>query len=132
MPVICLCVFPVSSVTRQTRSSMLEVLRQDYIRTAWSKGLTERVVVIRHALKNGLIPVVTLSGLSLSHIIGGSVLVETVFNVQGVGRTLVNAVFGHDYPVVQGFILVIAVTILCINLITDISYAWLDPKIRYN
>lgn len=131
LPVCCLSIFPIAAVARQTRSSMLEVMRQDYIRTAWSKGLRERNVVIRHALKNGLIPVVTLSGMSLSNILGGSVFIETVFNIPGMGRVLVNSVFSHDYPVVQGFILLIAVFILCINLLIDISYAWLDPRIRY-
>jgi peptide/nickel transport system permease protein len=131
MPVFCLTIFPLSSVSRQTRSSMLEVMRQDYIRTAWSKGLKERAVVTRHALKNSLIPIVTLLGIGLSHVIGGSVLVETVFNINGVGRLTVDAVFGHDYPVVQGFVLCIATTIIFINLIVDISYGWLDPRIRY-
>lgn len=131
MPVFCLAIFPISSITRQTRSSMLEVMSQDYIRTAWSKGLTQRVVVVKHALKNGLIPVVTLSGMGLSIIIGGSVLIETVFNINGVGQILIDAVFAHDYPVVQGFILFIAMGVLLINLIVDISYAWLDPRIRY-
>jgi len=131
MPVFCLAIFPISSITRQTRSSMLEVMRQDYIRTAWSKGLKERLVVMKHALKNGLIPVVTLSGMGLSIIIGGSVLIETVFNIQGVGQTLVNAVFAHDYPVVQGFIFFIAIGVLFINFVVDISYGWLDPRIRY-
>jgi peptide/nickel transport system permease protein len=131
MPVFCLAIFPISSITRQTRSSMLEVLRQDYIRTAWSKGLKERLVVTRHALKNGLIPVVTLSGMGLSMILGGSVLIETVFNIQGVGQTLVNAVFAHDYPVVQGFIFFVAIAVLFVNFAVDISYGWLDPRIRY-
>jgi peptide/nickel transport system permease protein len=131
MPVFCLSIFPLASTTRQTRSSMLEVMRQDYVRTAWSKGLRERGVVVKHALKNGLIPVITLSGLGLSIIIGGSVLIETVFNIQGVGQMLVNAVNAHDYPVVQGFILFIAVAVLFINLLVDISYGWLDPRIRY-
>jgi len=131
MPVLCLSIFPIASTARQTRSSMLEVMRQDYVRTAWSKGLKERAVVINHALKNGLIPVVTLSGMGLGIIIGGSVLIETVFNIQGVGQMLVTAVNSHDYPVVQGFILFIAVVVLFINLLVDISYAWLDPRIRY-
>jgi peptide/nickel transport system permease protein len=131
MPVFCLSIFPIASITRQTRSSMLEVMRQDYVRTAWSKGLQERRVVIKHALKNGLIPVITLSGLGLSIIIGGSVLIETVFNIQGVGQMMVNGVNSHDYPVVQGFILFIATAVLFINLLVDISYGWLDPRIRY-
>ncbi len=132
MPIFCLSIFPIASITRQTRSSMLEVMRQDYIRTAWSKGLKERIIVSKHALKNALIPVVTLLGMSLSHIIGGSVIIETVFNIPGMGRMAVNAVFAHDYPVVQGFIFLIAVLIVTVNLIVDISYGWLDPRIRYS
>jgi len=132
MPIFCLSIFPIASMARQTRSSMLEVMRQDYIRTAWSKGLKERIIVSRHALKNALIPVVTLLGMSLSHIIGGSVIIETVFNISGMGRMAVNAVFAHDYPVVQGFIFLIAVMIITVNLIVDISYGWLDPRIRYS
>ena len=132
MPVLCLSIFPIASTARQTRSSMLEVMRQDYVRTAWAKGLKERAVVVNHALKNGLIPVVTLSGMGLSIIVGGSVLIETVFNIQGVGQMLVTAVNSHDYPVVQGFILFIAAAVLFINLLVDISYAWLDPRIRYD
>jgi peptide/nickel transport system permease protein len=131
MPVFCLAIFPISAIARQTRSSMLEVMRQDYIRTAWSKGLRERLVVMKHALKNGLIPVVTLAGLGLSIILGGSVLIETVFNIQGVGQIMVTAVFSHDYPVVQGFILFVATAVLAINFIVDVSYGWLDPRIRY-
>jgi peptide/nickel transport system permease protein len=131
MPVACLAIFPVASLTRQTRSSMLEVMQQDYIRTAWSKGLKERQVIIKHAIKNGLIPVVTLLGMSLSHIIGGSVLVETVFNIPGIGRMAVNAVFSQDYLMLQGFVFLIAAFILIVNLLVDISYGWLDPRIRY-
>jgi peptide/nickel transport system permease protein len=132
MPIFCLSIFPISSIARQTRSSMLEVMRQDYIRTAWSKGLKEQLVVIRHALKNSLIPVVTLSGVALAAILGGSVLIETVFNIQGVGMILFRSISSHDYPVVQGFILVIAMFVLCINIFVDISYGWLDPRIRYS
>jgi peptide/nickel transport system permease protein len=131
MPVFCLAIFPISAIARQTRSSMLEVLSQDYIRTAWSKGLRERIVVLRHALKNGVIPVVTLSGVGLTAILGGSVLVETVFNVQGMGQVLVTAVLGRDYPVVQGFIFFLAIIVLFVNFVVDISYGWLDPRIRY-
>jgi peptide/nickel transport system permease protein len=131
LPVFCQAIFPISAIARQTRSSMLEVMRQDYIRTAWSKGLTEKFVVMTHALKNSLIPVVILSGLFFSGILGGSVLVETVFNVRGAGLAIVSAVFSRDYPVVQAFSLIIAVFTLFINLIVDISYGWLDPRIRY-
>jgi peptide/nickel transport system permease protein len=131
MPIFCLAIFTISATARQTRSSMLEVMRQDYVRTAWSKGLNEQLVVVRHALKNSLIPVVTLSGLFLSGILGGSVLIETVFNIRGAGLAIVSAVFSRDYPVVQAFVLTIAIFTLLINLIVDISYGWLDPRIRY-
>jgi peptide/nickel transport system permease protein len=131
MPVICLAVFPLAVTARQTRSTMLEVMRQDYIRTAWSKGLQEKLVVTRHALKNALIPVITLISISLSHVIGGSVLIETVFNIPGMGRLLITSVLNKDYPYVQGIILIFAVTILLLNIIVDISYGWLDPRIRY-
>jgi len=131
MPVICLTVFPLASISRQTRSSMLEVMRQDYIRTAWAKGLAERVVILKHALKNATIPVITLAGLSLSHVVGGSVLIETVFNIPGMGRALVMSVFGHDYTMVQGFVLIIAIFVLVVNFLVDISYGWIDPRIRY-
>jgi peptide/nickel transport system permease protein len=131
MPVICEAIFGVASNARQMRSSMLEVIRQDYIRTALSKGLRERVVIFRHALKNSLIPVVTLLGMGVSFIFGGSVLVETVFAIPGVGRLLVTSIFNHDYVVVQSITLIIAIVVLLINLLVDMSYGWLDPRIRY-
>jgi peptide/nickel transport system permease protein len=131
MPVLCLAVFPVASITRQTRSSMLEVMRQDYVRTAWSKGLKERAVIIKHALKNGLIPVVTLLGMSVGIVIGGSVLIETVFNIPGMGRLAVDAILNQDYPIVQGVVLTIATAVAATNLLVDISYGWIDPRIRY-
>jgi len=132
MPVICLAVFPIASNARQARSSMLEILRQDYIRTAYSKGLKERRVIIRHALKNGLIPIVTLAGMGIPSIIGGSVLVEQVFNIPGMGRLAVNALFQHDYPYVQGVTLLITGVVVLSNLLVDLSYGWLDPRIRYD
>ena len=131
MPVICLSLTSLAMMIRQTRSSMLEVVRQDYIRTAWSKGLTERVVILRHALKNALIPIVTLLGMGIPVLIGGSVLIETVFNIPGMGRLLVRAVFDKDYIIVQAGVLVISIFIAVINLLVDISYGWLDPRIRY-
>jgi peptide/nickel transport system permease protein len=131
LPVFCLGIFPVASVARQARSSMLEVIRQDYIRTAWSKGLRERVVVMKHVLKNGLIPVVTLAGIGLSIILGGSVLVETVFNIPGMGRLAVDAVQSQDYAIIQAFILIMASVVVLVNLVVDISYGWLDPRVRY-
>jgi peptide/nickel transport system permease protein len=131
MPVFCLSVFPIASSARQTRSSMLEVMGRDYIRTARAKGLREMVIVFRHALKNALIPVVTLVGLTLRNIIGGSVLIETVFNVPGMGRLAVDAVLSQDYAIVQGVTLLIAVVVMLANLLVDLSYGWLDPRIRY-
>ncbi len=131
MPVICLAIPAIAVLARQTRSSMLEVLRQDYIRTAWSKGLQERIVVINHALKNALIPIVTLLGLQLRLVVGGSVVVETVFNIPGMGRLMVDATFAKDFVTVQAVTLIIAVVVLLANLIVDISYGWLDPRIRY-
>ncbi len=132
MPVACLSLFPIASLTRQTRSSTLEVTRQDYIRTAWSKGLTERVIIIRHAIKNALIPVVTQIGMQVSIVFGGTVLIETVFNISGMGKLMAEAVFGHDYQIVQSGILIVATVVVLANLLVDISYGWLDPRIRYN
>jgi peptide/nickel transport system permease protein len=132
MPVICLALFPLASVCRQTRSSMLEVVHQDYIRTAWSKGLPERTIILRHALKNGLIPVITVMGLHVSAIIGGSVLVETVFNISGIGRLITQGILQQDFQVVQACVLIIALVIVLANLAVDISYVWFDPRIRYN
>ena len=131
MPVLCLAVFGLAANARQMRSSMLEVIQQDYIRTAWSKGLSERTIINRHAMKNSLIPVITLMGMGIGIIIGGSVLVETVFAIPGVGRLLVSSIFGQDYVVVQAITFVVAVIVLTMNLIVDISYGWLDPRIRH-
>jgi peptide/nickel transport system permease protein len=131
LPVFCLAVTSIAATARQSRSSMLEVLHQDYIRTAWSKGLRERTVIMKHALKNGLIPVLTLAGMHLSGIIGGSVLIETVFTIPGMGRLAVNGMFNQDYPVIQGVILFFAVVVVLTNLIVDLSYGWLDPRIQY-
>jgi peptide/nickel transport system permease protein len=132
MPVFCLSVFPIASAARQTRSSMLEVMHQDYIRTAWSKGVREREVILRHGLKNALIPVVTLMGMSFSMIIGGAVIIETVFNIPGMGRLAVASVVNQDYPYVQGITIIIAITVVLENLLVDIANGWLDPKIRYD
>ena len=116
---------------RMTRTMMLEVLRQDYIRTAWSKGLKERVVVGRHALKNALIPVVTIVGTYLPILIGGAVIMEQIFALPGMGRLMITALQQRDYTVVSGVNLVIATTIVVVNLVVDISYAYLDPRVRY-
>jgi len=131
LPVFCLSIFSIGSLTRQARSSTLEVVRQDYIRTAWAKGLRERVVVTRHTIKNALIPIVTILGMQMGFVFGGSVLIETVFNIQGIGRLLRDAAFSHDYPIVQAGVLIIAAVVVLSNLIVDISYGWFDPRIRY-
>ncbi len=131
MPVFCLAIFPIAGNARQARSSMLEVLRQDYVRTAWSKGLSEQLVIIRHTLKNSLIPIVTLAGMGISGIVGGSVLIEQVFNIPGMGRLAVDSLFTHDYAYVQGVTLIITIVVVLANLLVDISYGWLDPRIRY-
>lgn len=131
MPVFCLAIFGIAGNARQTRSAMLEVMMQDYIRTAWSKGLRERVIVMKHALKNGIIPVVTLVGMGISSILGGSVLIETVFAINGIGRLMVNSTFNYDYPYVQAIVLMIAIAIVLANLLVDLSYVWIDPRVRY-
>ncbi len=131
MPVICLALPSIAMLARQTRSSMLEVIQQDYIRTAKAKGLTERAVTSRHALKNALVPVVTLMGILVRLLIGGSVLVETVFNIPGMGRLLVNAAINKDFIVVQAGVLLISAITCFANLAVDISYSWLDPRTRY-
>jgi peptide/nickel transport system permease protein len=132
MPVICSSLFSIAANARQMRSSMLETISQDYIRTAWAKGLSERVVVLKHALKNSLIPVITLIGMGVGTILAGSVLIETVFSIPGVGRLMVSSIFGQDYVVVQSITFVLSVAILVMNLIVDLSYGWLDPRIRYS
>ncbi|TBL76300.1 ABC transporter permease [Paenibacillus thalictri] len=131
MPVICLAIYPMAAAARQTRSSMLEVLHQDYVRTARAKGLKENVVIYKHALKNGLIPVITTIGLSIPVTVGGSTVIETVFNIPGMGRLAVNAVQSQDYAYVQGIILIIALMVLLTNLLVDLAYGWADPRIRY-
>ena len=132
MPVICLAIFGIGAGARQTRSAMLEVIGQDYIRTAWSKGLSERAVIMRHALKNGLLPVFILWGMHVRTIIGGSVLIETVFNIPGMGRMILDAISARDYAVLQGSLLLVVVIFIFVNFATDLLYGWLDPRIRLN
>ena len=121
-----------AATMRMTRTMMLEVLRQDFIRTAWSKGLRERVVVMRHAIKNALIPVVSLVGLQLPILVGGSVIMENIFNLPGLGRLMVQALSDRDYPVVSGINLFFATGVVGINLLIDLVYAVLDPRVRYD
>ena len=131
MPVICLSVFGIAANARQMRASMLEVIQQDYVRTAWAKGLPGRVVILKHALKNSVIPVITLIGFGVGIILGGNVLIETVFSIPGIGFLATQSVLSNDYIVVQSITLVLSLVILTTNLLVDLSYAWLDPRIKY-
>jgi peptide/nickel transport system permease protein len=131
MPVFCLAMVPLATLARQSRSAMLEVIQQDYIRTAWSKGLKERRIIVRHALRNAMIPIVTVLGLSVRYVVSGSVLIETVFNIPGMGRLIVSGVFNKDFILVQGCVLIVALAIAITNLAVDISYAFIDARIRY-
>jgi peptide/nickel transport system permease protein len=131
LPAITLGLALAAVVARTLRSSLLETLSEDYVRTARAKGLAEKLVVRRHALKNGLIPVVTVLGLQFGTLIGGAVITEYVFALPGVGRLVVDAVFARDYPLVQGVVLLIALGFVLSNLLVDVLYGWLDPRIRY-
>ena len=130
LPAVALGTIPLAIIARITRSSLLEVMGLDYVRTARAKGLGERAVILRHAARNALLPVVTIIGLQLGALLSGAVLTETVFNLAGVGRSLFEAITGRDYVVIQGFTLLIAVSYVTINLIVDVSYGFLDPRIR--
>lgn len=132
VPGFCLGTVSVAVIMRMTRSSMLDVLRQDYIRTARAKGLVEWVVIVGHALKNALIPVVTVAGLQVGWLLGGSVVVEEVFTLPGIGRLVLWAIYQRDYPTVQGTVLLVAVMVMILNIVVDILYAFLDPRIRYD
>ena len=121
-----------ASTMRMTRTMMLEVLRQDYIRTAWSKGLKQRVVIIRHAIKNALMPIVTLVGMSLPILVGGSVIIENIFNLPGLGRLMLTALNDRDYPMVSGVNLFFGALVLANNLVIDMIYPYLDPRVRYS
>lgn len=131
MPVFCIGVVPAAAVARLARSTMLEVTRQDYMRTAWSKGLRERDVIIRHGLKNSIQPIITMVGIQIAHVVTGSVFVEQVFNIPGVGRLIVQATFDKDFIVIQACVMLIAVTVCLCNLAVDVIYGWIDPRITY-
>ncbi len=131
LPAAVLGLFLSAVTMRMTRTMMLEVLRNDYIRTAWAKGASERIVIVRHALKNALIPVVTLIGIQVPVLVGGSVVIEQIFALPGMGLLLYEAVVNRDYPVISGVMLVLGVFILLVNLLVDLSYGLLDPKVRY-
>jgi len=132
LPGITLSAFSMATIARQTRSSVLEVMEQDYITTARSKGVAERRVVLRHAIKNAMIPVITVQGVMIGRLLGGSIVTETVFAYPGVGKLLIDALSGRDYPVVQGVILLYAVTFSLVNLAVDLTYALFDPRIVYD
>ena len=131
LPALCLGTASAANIARTTRAGMLDVLRSEYIRTASAKGLSRRLVILKHALKNALIPIVTVAGLQVGILLGGTVVVEEVFTLPGVGRLLLWGVFQRDYPLVQGTILFISSLFLVSNLVVDLIYAYLDPRIHY-
>lgn len=131
LPGLTLGTVPAAVIARMTRSSLLEVLGEDYVRTAWAKGLGERTVLFRHALRNAFIPILTVISLEFGYLLGGAVITETIFAWPGVGRWLLLAVYARDFRAIQGGVLLVAVTFVLVNLIADLLYAWLDPRIRY-
>jgi peptide/nickel transport system permease protein/oligopeptide transport system permease protein len=131
LPAITLAAYLLASIARNTRSAMMEVLAQDYITTARSKGVREKMVIIRHALKNSFIPVITVIGLQFGSLLGGTVLTETVFAWPGLGRLLISSILARDYPVIQGAILIFALLFVVTNIIVDMLYAYFDPRVRY-
>lgn len=130
LPAVALSTIPMAIIARMTRSSMLEVLEMDYVRTARAKGASKRQVVLKHAFRNALLPIVTITGLQLGLVLSGAILTETVFNLAGVGRALFEAITARDFPIIQGFVIVIAIGFVFLNLLVDLSYAYLDPRIR--
>ncbi len=131
LPTIALAAFSIAIIARMTRSSLLETFHQDYVRTARAKGARTRAVILRHALKNALIPVITVIGLQFGALLGGAILTETTFAWPGLGRLLVNAITSRDYPVIQGIVLMFAMTFTIVNLAVDLLYAYVDPRIHY-
>ena len=131
-PALALAFTHMAFVARVTRSAALEVAREDYIRTARSKGLSEKIVISRHLLKNALLPVITVAGIEFGRLLGGTVLIETIFNVPGMGQLLIGAIQHRDYPMVQAIVIVITFLVLGLNLFVDLIYAWLNPRIRYS
>jgi peptide/nickel transport system permease protein len=131
LPTVALAILYVALIARITRASVLEVLNEDYIRTAHAKGLAENTVLIRHALKNAAVPIVTVIGIGVGLLIGGVVVTESVFNIPGLGRLTVDSILRRDYPIIQGVILVFSGAFVLVNLIVDITYTFFDPRIRY-
>lgn len=130
LPALTLGLGAAASLTRLTRSSLLEVLGEDYLRTAWAKGLRERAVILRHALKNALIPIITVIGIRFGHLLGGAIIIETVFAWPGIGKYIVDAIYDRDYPAIQGFVLFTGTVFVLINLLVDLTYLWLDPRVK--
>ena len=131
LPALALSVFSMAFIARMTRASLVETLGLDYIRSARAKGLAHSRVVFKHALRNAFIPVITIAGLSFGYLLGGSVVIESVFNINGLGRLVVDSILSRDYPVIQVSILVLAVNVAAANLVVDVCYALLDPRLRY-
>ena len=131
LPAVVLGAGLTGSSMRMTRTMVLEVLRQDYTRTAWAKGLSERVIVTRHVMRNALIPVITIIGMQLPMIIGGSVIIEDIFSLPGIGRLMIEALSQRNYPMVSGINLILATFVIIINLVVDLTYGFLDPRIHY-
>jgi peptide/nickel transport system permease protein len=131
LPVFLLAMEGIAGLARLTRTQMLEVARQDYIRTAYAKGLKENVIIIRHMLKNAMVPIVGNLGMRFRSIFGGSVIVETIFNIPGMGRASIEAIFGQDYSVIQAFALISCILVVFVNLIVDLAYTWVDPRIKF-
>jgi len=130
-PALALALYEMAFIARVTRSSMMEIIREDYMRTARSKGLAERVVLFRHGLKNAILPILTISGWQFGRLFGGTVVIETIFLIPGMGRILIEAVQHRDFPLIQAAIVIIGLAIITINLAVDLLYGWLDPRIRY-
>jgi peptide/nickel transport system permease protein len=131
LPALALGVYDMAFIARVTRSSMMEILREDYMRTARAKGLREQVVLVRHGLKNAILPILTISGWQFGRLFGGTVIIERVFLVPGMGQLLIDTIFQRDYPTIQAIVVLVAVSIVSINLLVDLLYGWLDPRIRY-
>ena len=131
LPALALGFYDMAFIARVTRSSMMEILREDYMRTARAKGLRERIVLSRHGLKNAVLPILTISGWQFGRLFGGTVIIERIFLIPGIGQLLIDAVFQRDFPTIQAIIVIVAVSIVIINLLVDLLYGWLDPRIRY-
>lgn len=131
LPALVLGFYDMAFIARVTRSSMMEIIREDYMRTARAKGLAEKVVLVRHGLKNAVLPILTISGWQFGRLFGGTVIIESIFRIPGIGTLLIETVFQRDFPTIQAIIVVIALSIVVINLLVDLLYGWLDPRIRY-